>query len=127
MVPYLVSEFEKHLRKQNLRLTDQRKVIVNTFVKQQGHLSAEELYRLIQKKYASIGFATVYRTLKLMTEAGLVSGKNFGDGFVRFECCRKSNSEHHDHLVCNICGKIVEFMNPHIEIARVLNLLGTKK
>lgn len=110
----LIQEFENYLRDQQLRLTDQRRLIVNEFVKTTGHISAEELYRKIQKSTPSIGFATVYRTLKLMADAGLASGKNFGNGFVRFECCSQTVA-HHDHLICNRCGTIIEFTNPTIE------------
>lgn len=110
----LLQQFENYLRSQNLRLTDQRKLIVNSFARKKGHVSAEDLYRHIHKTTPSIGFATVYRTLKLLAAAGLASGKNFGDGFVRFECCLRS-SEHHDHLICTRCGKIVEFSNSTIE------------
>jgi len=109
-----IQQFEDYLRSKNLRLTDQRRVIVKAFFRKKGHVSAEELYRYIHKTTPSIGFATVYRTLKILAEAGLASGKNFGDGYVRFECCHVSK-EHHDHLVCNRCGKIVEFVNSHIE------------
>ena len=110
----LLHQFEDYLRDQNLRLTDQRKLIVNTFARKKGHVSAEELYRHIHKTTPSIGFATVYRTLKLLAGAGLASGKNFGDGFTRFECCIQ-RAEHHDHLICTHCGKIIEFTNSAIE------------
>jgi Fur family ferric uptake transcriptional regulator len=110
----LLHQFEDYLRSQNLRLTDQRKLIVNSFARKKGHVSAEDLYRHIHKTTPSIGAATVYRTLKLLADAGLASGKNFGDGFVRFECCMQT-SAHHDHLICTGCGKIVEFSNSTIE------------
>ncbi|MBC8317702.1 MAG: transcriptional repressor [Desulfobulbaceae bacterium] len=110
----LLQQFEDHLRSQNLRLTDQRKLIVNSFARKKGHVSAEDLYRHIHKTTPSIGAATVYRTLKLLADAGLASGKNFGDGYVRFECCLQ-RSAHHDHLICTRCGKIVEFSNSTIE------------
>ena len=109
-----MQQFEDYLRSQKLRLTDQRKIIANVFKRKKKHVSADELYRHIQKSTPSIGFATVYRTLKLLADAGLASGKNFGDGFVRFEC-RTTKSEHHDHLICTACGKIIEFTNDHIE------------
>ena len=110
----LIQHFEDYLRGQQLRLTDQRRLIINEFVRTKGHISAEELYRNIQKTTPGIGFATVYRTLKLLADAGLALGKNFGDGFVRFECCSLTVG-HHDHLICNRCGKIIEFNNPTIE------------
>ena len=110
----LIQQFEVFLRNKKLRLTDQRKLIVNAFSRKKGHVSADELYRHIQKTTPGIGFATVYRTLNLLADAGLASGKNFRDRFVRFECCREA-TEHHDHLICTQCGTIIEFTNTYIE------------
>lgn len=109
----LLQHFEDHLRKQNLRLTGQRQLIVNAFLKHKGHVSSEELYRKVQKTAPNIGYTTVYRTLKLLAEAGLATSKNFGDGFARFEST--TVQEHHDHLICTGCGKIIEFVNDQIE------------
>lgn len=109
-----LQHFEDYLRAHRLKLTEQRRLIADAFFQKKGYVSAEELYRHIQENIPSIGFATVYRTLKLLAGAGLATGKNFGDGFVRFECCVRNNG-HHDHLICTKCGKIIEFVNPHIE------------
>jgi Fur family ferric uptake transcriptional regulator len=106
-------QFEEFLRSQNLRLTDQRQLIANAFLKHKGHISSEELYRKVQKTASNIGYTTVYRTLKLLNEAGLATSKNFGDGYARFESA--AQQEHHDHLICTGCGKIVEFVNDQIE------------
>jgi len=109
----LLRQFEKYLRRQNLRLTTQRQVIANVFLKYKGHVSSEELYDKVKKTDSSIGYTTVYRTLKLLNEAGLATSKSFGDGYVRFESAVQK--EHHDHLICTECGKIVEFVNNQIE------------
>lgn len=113
MSKHALLKFEEYLTKQNLRLTGQRQLIVDAFLKHKGHISSEELYRKVQETTPDIGFTTVYRTLKLLSEAGLAASKNFGDGYARFEST--SQQEHHDHLICTKCGKIVEFINDQIE------------
>jgi len=109
----LMNKFEDFLIRKDQRFTGQRQLIARTFFKHKGHISAEELYDRIKKQTPSIGFATVYRTLKLLCEAGLASHSNFRDGVSRFEAT--ASKEHHDHLICTTCGKIVEFTNYHIE------------
>lgn len=109
----LMDRFENFLTRKGQRFTGQRQLIARTFFKHKGHVSAEELYDRIKKQTPSIGFATVYRTLKLLTEAGLATLSNFRDGYSRFEST--ASKEHHDHLICMTCGKIVEFSNTHIE------------
>lgn len=108
-----MQQFEEYLTKKNLRLTGQRQIIVDAFLTHKGHISSEELYRMVQASAPDIGFTTVYRTLKLLSEAGLATSRNFGDGYARFEST--SQQEHHDHLICTKCGKIIEFMNDQIE------------
>ncbi len=76
-------------------------------------MSPEELYRLVKKRDASIGQATVYRTLKLLSEAGLASQVELGDGVVRYE--HKYGQQHHDHLICTNCRREVEVFDPDIE------------
>ena len=76
-------------------------------------VSAEQLYAQVRKRYPRIGYSTVYRTLKLLVGAGLGSESKFGADEALFEPMVKG--EHHDHLVCMSCGKIVEFENPKIE------------
>jgi Fur family ferric uptake transcriptional regulator len=78
-----------------------------------GHLSAEELYQKVQKVDPGIGLTTVYRTLKLLTEAGLAKERRFGgEPQGVFE---KQDEKHHDHLICTRCGKIIEFNEPALE------------
>lgn len=73
--------FEDYLDKQYLRFTGQRQVIVNAFFNHNGHISSEELYRKVQETAPDIDFTTVYRTLKLLSDAELALNKNFGDGY----------------------------------------------
>ncbi|MFZ5799076.1 MAG: Fur family transcriptional regulator, partial [Thermodesulfobacteriota bacterium] len=109
----MMDKFENFLVGHGLRLTNQRQLIAQTFFDEKGHISAEDLYRIVQKRAPAIGFTTVYRTLKLLTEAGIASGKNFGKASALFEAT--ALAPHHDHLVCIRCGKIIEFVNEHIE------------
>lgn len=109
----MLKQFEEYLLSQGLRLTNQRRLISQIFFAEQGHISAEDLYRIVQKSAPDIGFTTVYRTLKLLTDAGIASGKNFGKASALFEAT--ALAPHHDHLVCTRCGKIIEFVNEHIE------------
>jgi len=98
---------------QGLKSTRQRDRILDVFVSAGRHLSAEELYLLIKNTDRGIGYATVYRTLKLLTLAGLAYERRFEDGVTRFEY--NAEERHHDHLICTRCGRIIEFENEQIE------------
>ncbi len=108
-----VEGFHKFLKERGLKSTRQRELIFQVFLEATDHPSLEELYQRVRQKNARIGFATVYRTLKLMAASGWASSGKFGDRTARFERCQPG--DHHDHLVCLKCGKIVEFENPGIE------------
>jgi len=103
----------EYLAGQRLKSTSQRETILTVFVEAGQHLSAEELCALVRKKYPRIGFATVYRTLKLLAAAGLAQERRFEDGYTRFE--HTNPDSHHDHLICTKCGAILEFENKRIE------------
>lgn len=105
--------FEKFLAKNGLKYTSQREVILDIFLKTERHLSPEELYTLVKKQHKDTGFATVYRTLKLIKEAGLGREVDFGDGKKRFEHCFEH--QHHDHLICLSCGRALEVVDERIE------------
>jgi Fur family ferric uptake transcriptional regulator len=105
--------FHKHLRKVGLKHTGQRDTILRTFVETRDHLSTDELFRLVKKKDSRIGFTTVYRTLKLLTECGLASEVAFHDGVARYE--HQFYRRNHHHMVCTQCGSSVEFFSPEIE------------
>ncbi len=114
--------FINFLRTKNLKLTNQREEILNIFVRTQKHLTTEDLYNFIKKRDPNIGLATVFRTLKLMCEAGIAREVDFGDKRIRYE--HKYGHEHHDHLVCTKCGKFIEAIDPGIE--RLQNRLCKK-
>ena len=96
-----------------LRSTRQREHILRIFVDARRHLSADELYHLVKKSTPGIGYATVYRTLRLFADAGLAHERRFADGFMRYEYA--ASGTHHDHLICTHCGMIIEFENEKIE------------
>ena len=95
----------RYLESHNLKHTVQRDVILESFRDAKGHITADEVHQRVRAKSGTIGYTTVYRTLKLLVEAGLAQERHFGDGVARYEV----ENEHHDHLVCLSCGKIVEF------------------
>jgi Fur family ferric uptake transcriptional regulator len=105
--------FHAFLARQGLKSTRQREIILDEFLKAGSHLSTEELYLRLREQYPRIGYATVHRTLKLFAECGIAEPRHFGDGQTRYES--SAGEEHHDHLICTICGAIVEFENPQIE------------
>lgn len=105
---------DHYLDAQNLKHTKQRDVILDVFLEATGHITGEELYHRVRAKHKSIGQTTVYRTMKLLCDAGLATEHSFDDGVMRYEI----KHEHHDHLVCVRCGKIIEFQCEKIEEAQ---------
>lgn len=105
--------FLEHIQKAGLRRTGQRDLILETFLKTEDHLTSEDLYWLVHKLDPTVGHTTVYRTLKLLTEAGLAREVRFGDNKTYYE--HHYDQEHHDHLICTQCGKVIEFFSPEIE------------
>ncbi|MBA2525591.1 MAG: transcriptional repressor [Pyrinomonadaceae bacterium] len=105
--------FLAHIQKKGLKRTAQRELILDIFLHTEEHLSSEDLYRLVHKKDASVGQTTVYRTLKLLAEAGLAREVRFGDGLTHYE--HNYKHQHHDHMICSNCGKIIEFYSAELE------------
>lgn len=105
--------FLEHIQKAGLRRTGQRDLILEIFLSTEQHLTSEDLYWLVQKKDSSVGHTTVYRTLKLLTEAGLAREVRFGDNKTYYE--HHYNHEHHDHMICTECGRVIEFFSQEIE------------
>jgi len=105
--------FLKHIQKKGLKRTSQRDLILDMFLRTEEHLSSEDLYRLVKQEDATIGQTTVYRTLKLLTEAGLAREVRFGDGITHYE--HNYKHQHHDHMICSECGRIIEFFSAELE------------
>jgi Fur family transcriptional regulator, ferric uptake regulator len=117
VLPEVVKEkeraFQKFIQTEGLKTTRQRNTIVNVFFSLKGHISVEELLREVKAVNPRIGYATVYRTLHLLVRSSLVEERRFGDGLARYE--GHSEVEHHDHMICQNCGRIFEFFNPELE------------
>ncbi len=105
--------FADYIAGHGLKNTPQRRAIVDVFFSSDNHLSTEELYDQVRKADSGIGQATVYRTLKLLCEAGLAREMHFGDGIARYEPI--VDDTHHDHLICKSCGKNLEVVDEKIE------------
>ncbi len=109
----LRARLEQYMERHGLRSTTQRRVVTDTFFKSTGHLSIEDLLSKVRRKDPRVGYATVYRTLKLLKESGVANERDFGDGVSRYEIAHAD--AHHDHLICTSCAKIVEFEDDQIE------------
>ncbi len=107
----LKQQWKEYLQTHRLNTTQQRELIVDYFFKSHEHVSIDDLLARVRTRNAKVGYATVYRTLKLLVEAGLAIQRQFGDGQARFELA----GEHHDHLICTQCGLIIEFEDDEIE------------
>ncbi len=105
--------FAAFLRGKGLQYTKQREVILREFLKAEKHLSIEELYTIVKKKDPKLGQTTVFRTLKILCEAGIADEVDLGDRMIKYEV--KLGHEHHDHLVCTKCGKCIEAVDERIE------------
>ncbi|TCL09608.1 Fur family manganese uptake regulator [Shimia isoporae] len=95
-----------------LRMTEQRRVIAAVLQDSQDHPDVEELYARASARDEGISLATVYRTVKLFEEAGILDKLEFGDGRARYEDAER---EHHDHLIDINSGQVIEFVDPEIE------------
>jgi Fur family transcriptional regulator, ferric uptake regulator len=105
--------FQKYLGEHGVRHSKKRMQVFTIFVACEQHLTVIELVELVHKKFPKIGIATVYRTLKLIADAGIARAVEFGDGTIRYE--HDFGHEHHDHLVCTGCGSFREINNACIE------------
>jgi Fur family ferric uptake transcriptional regulator len=113
-VEELRARLNEYMTRHGLRSTEQRRVVTEQFFASDGHLSIEDLLDKVRVEEPRIGYATVYRTLKLLKDCGLAFERHFGDGVSRYEVAWED--EHHDHLICLECEKIIEFEDEGIEV-----------
>ncbi|MGH7780919.1 MAG: Fur family transcriptional regulator [Candidatus Binataceae bacterium] len=104
--------FHSRLKDRGLKSTGQRDDIARVFFGIGRHISAEELYAEVKKINPHVGYATIYRTLRLLRECDLLQERHFDEGQARYEAM---GERHHDHFICERCGKIIEFENDSIE------------
>lgn len=103
----------RYMSERGLKHTRQRSLIIDTFFSATGHLSVEDVVAKVRQQDSKVSLATVYRTMKLLSDCGLAEARNFGDGQTRYEAA--VGRHHHDHLICTQCGAIIEFENNRIE------------
>jgi Fur family ferric uptake transcriptional regulator len=107
-----------------------REAILNAFGKDRKHLSAKDVFFAVRKKYPGIGFATVYRTLELLTRMGLILKLDFGDAMSRYELASATSKGHHHHMICSRCGRIIDysdFMDEEVKFIKDLEAELSKK
>ena len=104
----------RYLESHHLKHTKQREAILDAFLDAKAHVTSERLFQSVREAHPTIGYTTVYRTMKLLCDAGLATERHFEDGVTRYEI----EHEHHDHLVCIRCEKIIEFECSMIEKAQ---------
>ena len=103
----------EYLRQKDLKYTEQRRIILESFLKTETHFTVDDLYAKVKEVNQAIGYTTIYRTLKLFAECGLANEMKFKDGITRYE--HRFGHEHHDHLICVRCGQLIEVVEPEIE------------
>jgi Fur family ferric uptake transcriptional regulator len=108
----MVSKIEKACIDRGLKMTGQRRVIARVLSESEDHPDVEELHRRAAKIDPRISIATVYRSVRLFEESGILSRLDFGDGRARYE---EVPEEHHDHLIDLQSGKVIEFRDDRIE------------
>ncbi len=106
------ADFKERLKEKGCKLTMQRRSVLDVLLEHSNdHLSTEEIYDKVKGKFPEIGLATVYRTVQLFEEMGIVDRLNFDDGCSRFELASEDTVHHHHHLICEQCNKVFEVEN----------------
>ena len=116
----LLERFRRHLREHRQPITRQRDLVAQVVFLSQDHLSVEGIRRELKDRGERVGLATVYRTLDLLVDSGLVRAHEFGEGFKRYEPAAAQSD--HEHLICERCGRVVEFSHERLE--RMLPVLA---
>jgi Fur family ferric uptake transcriptional regulator len=110
--------FRRFLRERGLPVTTQREQVAEVLFAAGGHVSVDDVEHLLGVRDLHVGKATIYRTLDLLSQSGMIIQRDFGEGFRRYE--RVPGHPHHEHLICLRCGKVVEFQNNRLERLKTL-------
>jgi Fur family ferric uptake transcriptional regulator len=110
----VIEDLKIVLKNKGMKYTEQRAIILQILSNIDDHLNAEEVLDIVKEKYPDqkIGIATIYRTLNFLEEVNLISSISFGKEGKKYE---GNVAKHHDHIICTLCGKIVEFLDDEIE------------
>ncbi len=104
---------KKYLRENKMRFTPEREIILNEVLAIKSHIEADSLFAKLHNKGVRVSRATVYRTLDLLIKCGLAEKNSFGQNHAHYEPI--FGQDHHDHLICNNCEKVIEFHDEKIE------------
>lgn len=107
-------KFIDFLKTKGLKLTKERQNIINEISQSDGHFDPEELYTKLQSKGLKVSRASVYRTIPLLIQSGILQEVQLSENRAHYE--KRSETKHHDHMICLICGKIIEFYSPTLEM-----------
>lgn len=107
----LVEEIVEKLKEENIRITPQRYAVLEFLIEHRSHPTADEIYRALAPRFPNMSVATVYNNLRLFTSIGFVQEMKYGDASSRFDF----SSKRHYHVICENCGKIVDFHYPGLE------------
>jgi Fur family ferric uptake transcriptional regulator len=116
----LLDRFERYLRERRQPVTRQRREVLAAVLRLGGHPSVERIQHDLAQRGVRVGTATIYRTLDLLVESGLVREHDFGEGFRRFEPA--AGPVRHEHLICERCARVMEFSNERLE--RMLEMIA---
>jgi Fur family transcriptional regulator, ferric uptake regulator len=109
----LLERFRRYLREHRQPVTRQRDLVAQAVFLSQDHPSVEGIRRALKERGEHVGTATVYRTLEVLVQSGLVRAHDFGEGFKRYEPMPAQTD--HEHLICERCGRVIEFQNDRLE------------
>ena len=111
-----IERLKNNLKGKGYKLTPQRRSIIDSIIKNEGnHLTTEELYDLVKVECPEIGLATVYRTVQLLEDIGVVCKLDLNDGCNRYELIHEDENHQHHHLICTNCGKVIEVQGDLLE------------
>lgn len=106
---YSDKQIKTILKDKGYKLTPQRQVVIDVIKKFKGHhLSREEIYLLVKDLYPKIGLATIYRTIQIFEETGIIQNAMLDDGQIRYQLTDPNEKHHHHHLICQECGKVMD-------------------
>jgi len=108
-----MDSFVAHLKRFGLKMTRERRLILREIFESEGHFEAEDLLMRFRARGEKVSRATIYRTFDLLLKAGLIRKSDFGENHFHYE--RSFGLEHHDHMICRSCGKVIEFHDEQLE------------
>ncbi|MFC7372316.1 peroxide-responsive transcriptional repressor PerR [Fictibacillus iocasae] len=111
MSEHKISEAIHTLKHAGVRITPQRHAILEHLIQSMSHPTADEIYKALEGKFPNMSVATVYNNLRMFKEVGLVKELTYGDASSRFDCITTD----HYHVICDVCGKIVDFTYPGLD------------